>query len=140
MVRCWPRSCTHTRPPGADRCEVVGGSFFDAVPPGGDVYLLKHIIHDWDDARSVGILRRCREAMGPGAVLLVIEMVAPERPDAGDVARRVARMDLQMLVLTPGGRERTEAEFRSLLGEAGFELRATIRTDSRFYFLEAVPA
>ena len=123
----------------ADRCAVVGGSFFESVPTGGDAYLLKQVIHDWDDERSVAILRRCRQAMAPRSVLLLIEMVVPERVEAGAEARRVARMDLQMLVLTPGGRERTVEEFRSLLGGAGFELRAAIRTESPFHILEAAP-
>ena len=123
----------------ADRCAVIGGSFFEFVPTGGDAYVLKYVIHDWDDERSTAILRRCREAMTPGAVLLVIEQVMPERLEAGAAARRVTRMDLQMLVLTPGGRERTEREFRSLLGQAGFDLRAAIPTPSPFRILEASP-
>jgi hypothetical protein len=121
----------------ADRCAVVSGSFFESVPEGGDAYILKYVIHDWDDERAVAVLRRCRDAMAPGAVLLVIEQVVPERLEPGAAARRVTRMDLQMLVLTPGGRERTEREFRSLLGEAGFELRAAVPTAS-FHVLEAV--
>lgn len=122
-----------------DRCAVVGGTFFESVPAGGDAYLLKYVIHDWDDERGAAILRRCREATAPGAVLLLIEQVLPERLEAGTAARRVARLDLQMLVMTPGGRERTEREFRSLLGEAGFELRTVIPTASPFHLLEAVP-
>lgn len=123
----------------ADRCAMVGGSFFDAVPAGGDAYVLKYIIHDWDDERAATILRRCREAMGPGAVLLVIEQVLPEHLEAGAAAQRLARLDLQMLVLTPGGRERTESEFRRLLADAGFELRRVIPTQSPFSILEAAP-
>lgn len=122
-----------------DRCSVVGGSFFDAVPAGGDAYLLKYIVHDWDDERAASILRRCREAMTANAVLLLVEQVLPEHLEAGAVARRVTRLDLQMLVLTPGGRERTEEEFRSLLREAGFELRRVVPTASPFHILEAVP-
>ncbi len=124
----------------ADRCAVVGGSFFDAVPTGGDAYLLKYIIHDWDDERSTAILRRCREAMTPETVLLLVEQVLPERLEAGAVARRVTRLDLQMLVMTPRGRERTEEEFRSLLRGAGFELHDVIPTASPFHILEAAPA
>ncbi len=122
-----------------DRCAVIGGSFFDAVPAGGDAYVLKYIIHDWDDERAIAILQRCREAMATGTVLLLIEQVLPERLEAGPAAQRLARLDLQMLVLTPGGRERTEGEFRSLLQEASFELRAVIPTASPFRILEAVP-
>ena len=124
----------------ADRCEVVGGSFFESVPKSGDAYVLRYVIHDWDEERSVAILRRCREAMAPGAVLLLVEQVVPERLEAVPEARRVTRLDLQMLVLTPGGRERTAEEFRSLLRAAGFELRAVNPTASAFCMLEAVPA
>jgi len=123
----------------ADRCAVVGGSFFDSVPPGGDAYLLKYIIHDWDDERAVAILRRCREAMAPGSVLLLVERVLPDHLEAGPAAQGLARLDLQMLVLTPGGRERTEQQFRSLLEEAGFDLRKVIPTASPLRILEAIP-
>ena len=123
----------------ADRCTVVGGDFFASIPAGADAYLLKYIIHDWDDARATAILRQCRAAMAPGATLLLIEQVLPERLAAGAAAVPAARLDLQMLVLTPGGRERTESAFRHLLGEAGFELRRVIATRSPFRVLEAVP-
>lgn len=123
----------------ADRCTVIGGSFFDTIPPGGDAYLLKYIIHDWDDERAVAILRRCREAMAPDATLLLVEQVLPEHLEAEATARGVAHLDLQMLVMTPGGRERTEGEYRSLLREAGFDLRAVIPTASPFHILEAMP-
>lgn len=122
-----------------DRVKVVGGSFFEAVPEGADAYLLKYIIHDWDDERAVIILRQCRAAMTPDAMLLLIENVLPERLETGAAAVTTARLDLTMLLLTPGGRERTESEFRLLLGEAGFELRRVIATRSPFSFLEAVP-
>jgi len=122
----------------ADRCATVGGSFFDAVPAGGDAYILKYIIHDWDDERATAILRRCHAAMVPGATLLLIEQVLPERLEAGPGVQRGARLDLQMLVLTPGGRERTEREFRALLVDAGFELRRLVPTASPFQILEAV--
>ena len=124
----------------ADRCAVAGGDFFDSVPAGGDAYVLKYIVHDWDDERAVAILRRCREAMGPGAVVLLIEQVLPERLEAGAAAWQAARLDLQMLVLTSGGRERTESGFRRLLADAGFELRRVIPTQSPFSILEGTPA
>jgi O-methyltransferase domain len=123
----------------ADRCKVVGGNFFESVPTGGDAYILKYIIHDWDDERVMAILTQCRKAMGPGATLLIIEQVLPERLEAGDVAWQSARLDLQMLVLTSGGRERTEPEFRQLLADAGFELRRVFPTQSPFSILEAEP-
>jgi DNA-binding transcriptional ArsR family regulator len=123
----------------ADRCVVIGGTFFDSVPAGGDAYLLRYIIHDWDAERAVAILRHCREAMVPGSVLLLIEQVLPEHPEPGPAAQRLARLDLQMLVLTPGGRERTVEEFRSLLREAGFDLQQVISTASSFQILESIP-
>lgn len=123
----------------ADRCAVVGGSFFESVPAGGDAYVLKYVIHDWDDDRARALLRRCREAMDREAVLLVIEQVMPQRLEPGPEAHRITRLDLQMLVMTPGGRERTEQEFRSLLKEAAFELRGVTATASPFHVLEAFP-
>jgi hypothetical protein len=123
----------------ADRVKVVGGSFFEAVPKGADAYLLKYIIHDWDDERALAILRQCRAAMAPDATLLLIEHVLPERLETGAAAVATARLDLTMLLLTPRGRERTESAFRRLLGEAGFELRRVIATRSPLSFLEAVP-
>jgi hypothetical protein len=122
----------------ADRCTVVGGDFFVSVPAGADAYILKYIIHDWDDERSVTILTRCRAAMAIGATLLLIEQVLPERLEVGAAALPAARLDLQMLVLTPGGRERTESEFRRLLADAGFELCTVVPTASPFHILEAV--
>jgi len=124
----------------ADRCAMVGGNFFESVPAGGDAYLLKYVIHDWDDERAAAILRRCREATAPGAMLLLVEQMLPERSEPNEVTQRVARLDLQMLVMTPGGRERSERGFRSLLKQSGFELKAVIPTKSAFYILEAVSA
>ena len=113
-----------------DRCTVVRGDFFTSVPPGADAYILKYIIHDWDDERAAVILRRCCEAMRPGATLLLIEHVLPEQWNAGSSAMAVARLDLHMLAMTPGGRERTESDFRHLLAESGFNLRRVIETGS----------
>ena len=69
----------------ADRCAIVGGDFFESVPAGANAYILKYIIHDWNDERSVAILTRCREAMGSESVLLLIEQVLPEHLEAGAV-------------------------------------------------------
>ncbi|MHB8577389.1 MAG: methyltransferase [Dehalococcoidia bacterium] len=121
----------------ADRCMIVGGDFFTAVPAGADVYLLKYIIHDWDDERALSILRRCRAAMDVGATLLLIEQLLPERFETGKAAVPAARVDLLMLVLSPGGRERTVAQFRGLLAAAGFALQQVIPTGSPFFILEA---
>ena len=122
-----------------DRCTVVGGDFFTSVPAGADAYILKYIIHDWDDERAIAILRRCRAAMGAGATLLLIEHVLPEHWEEGASAVPAARLDLHMLVMTPGGRERTASDFRSLLAESGFELQRVSPTRLPFSILEGRP-
>ncbi|WP_049570340.1 methyltransferase [Nonomuraea sp. SBT364] len=101
----------------AERCTVEAGDFFAGVP-GGDLMLLKGILHDWDDRRCATLLRRCREAIHPGGRLLVIEPVMPARLDAPDAAGAVMS-DIAMLVYT-GGRERDRAEFGDLLAAGGF--------------------
>ena len=119
----------------ADRCECVGGDFFKAVAAGGDVYLLVSILHDWDDERCLAILKNCRLAMSNRAKLLIAEMVIPfgTEPSFAKV------FDVYMLVLTSGGRERTEAEFQKLLVEAGFHLAGVVPTKSTVSIIEAVP-
>ena len=101
------------------RCEVVGGSFFDGVPRGADAYLLRAILHDWDDERSITILKSVRKAAAKDAVLLIVERVLPEKAEAGNAVDSYL-LDLEMLVNTPGGRERSESEFREILNAAGF--------------------
>ncbi|WP_233621864.1 methyltransferase [Amycolatopsis sp. WAC 04182] len=101
----------------ADRCEVVGGDFFAAVPGGADVYLLAQILHDWSDEDAVLILRRIREAIPPHGRLLILEQIIPD----DDRPHPEKLLDLHMLVLL-GGRERGEAEWRGLLVEGGFDL------------------
>ena len=115
------------------RCEVRGGDFFEAVPPGGDIYLLKAILVDWKDADALRILRNCRTAITPEGKLLVIEMVLPDdnRPSPAQL------LDLNMLVMT-GGQERTAGEYGALLEQAGFRLDRIIPTSSPFQVLEAV--
>ena len=117
------------------RCALVEGDFFASVPSGGNVYLLKKVIHDWDDAEARSILSRCRAAMSGGGVLLLIELVIPpgNEPSFGKL------LDLHMLV-SPGGRERTRAEYRDLLASAGFALGRLIPTASPVSIMEAVPA
>src|SRR5262245_1921817 len=105
------------------RCQAVGGNFFESIPPGGDAYLLKWILHDWDDGASVAILRLCRGAMKPDSRLLVVEHVVG-RPNESPAGKLV---DLNMLVIT-GGRERTRNEFAALFGEAGFALASVTPT------------
>lgn len=102
-----------------DRCRIAGGSFFDSVPAEGDVYILQYILHDWDDSRCATILRNCRAAMRPSSVLLVAENIVPEGARPPDF---VTMLDLHMMVML-GGRERTLAEYRSLLRSTGLELQ-----------------
>jgi hypothetical protein len=107
----------------ADHCEVVGGSFFESVPAGGDAYLLKAILHDWEDDDAVRILRSCRAAIAEGGAVLVVERelgAANENPDA-------KLSDLNMMV-GPGGRERTREQFAELLCAGGFALDRVVPT------------
>ena len=122
----------------ADRCEIVGGDFFKAVPGGGDAYLLKHVIHDWNDDRAGEILRTCRRAMGAEAKLLILEGVYPPRIDQSDESRGAAANDVNMLVCT-GGRQRSEAEFRNLYEAAGFSLTRILPTETPVKVIEGVP-
>lgn len=117
----------------SDRCERVTGDFFKSVTEGGDAYIMKWIIHDWDDEKSTAILKNIHRAMNPDGKLLIIEMVVTEgnQPDLSKL------VDLNMLVMT-GGRERTKAEFESLLSGAGFRLTRVIQTASPFAVIEAV--
>jgi SAM-dependent methyltransferase len=123
----------------ADRCEVVGGDMFASVPQGGDIYLLSHIVHDWEDAPARQILQSCRRVMRPEARLLVVDLVLPERvkPDprvAGDML-----FDLMMMVAM-GGRERTAGELEALLGSAGLQLQRVLPLPIPDKLAEAVPA
>ena len=118
-----------------DRCEVVSGSFFSTVPEGGDAYLLKSIIHDWEDEESVQILSVCRAAMAPGAVLLLIErdLGPPNENPAAKLS------DLNMLVM-PGGRERTDEEYSELFRRAGLRHKTTTLAATGHALIEAVGA
>ena len=119
----------------ADRVTIQQGSFFEAVPMGGDCYLLSHVIHDWSEEACLTILGRCRKAIKPDGRLLIVEMVLP----AGDTPHPGKVLDMVMLVF-PGGQERTEAEYASLLGRAGFRLNQVVPTASAVSIVEAVPA
>jgi len=120
-----------------DRCDVLGGDFFREVPGGGDAYILKHVIHDWDDERAKAILESCRRAMDPASKLLIVEGVYPPRIDASDESRGAASNDVNMLVCT-GGRQRSEDEFRSLFHAAGLRLTRIIPTPARVGVIEGV--
>ena len=115
-----------------DRCEIVAGSFFASVPEGADAYVLKWIIHDWEDEESVAILRTCRAAMGTDAVVLLIERDLGQ-PNEDPVAKLA---DLNMLVM-PGGRERTLDEYAALFGAADLRLVAAHPTTSGYLVIEA---
>jgi hypothetical protein len=119
------------------RSEVIAGDFFQTLPAGSGAYILKHILHDWDDDRCKTILETCRRAIEPSGTLLVIEMVIPttDEPSFGKM------LDVEMLVTAPGGRERTEAEYRALFAAAGFSLTRTVAAaPTPLSILEATPA
>jgi hypothetical protein len=119
----------------ADRCEIVAGSFFDEVPAGADAYLLKAIVHDWDDEEALRILRACRAAIAAEGALLVVEReLGP--PNASPDAKF---SDLNMMV-GPGGRERTREDFAALLAAAGFALERAIPTAIGLSVFEGRPA
>src|SRR5258708_37413365 len=107
--------------PISQRCEIIGGDFFKEIPGGADAYMLKGIIHDWNDEAALQILKNCRRAIHPDGRLLVVDAVLTRSTDPAS-----ALMDMLMMVLT-SGRERTESEFRSLLQEAGFSMVQVIR-------------
>ena len=119
----------------ADRCETVSGDFFKSVPAGGDAYVMKWIIHDWDDQKAVTILRNCRNEMQPNGKLILVDCVVPETNEP----HFSKFIDLNMLVMT-GGKERTEEEFEELLADAGFKLLRVIPTDVPTSIVEAEPA
>lgn len=120
----------------ADRFEFIAGDFFESVPCGADAYLLKSVIHDWNDERSIAILRNCRAAMHRDARLLLVEVIMPEEVGVSPLDAMIAGTDLNMLVNT-GGRERTEAGYRELLGTAGFRVAHVVSTPAAFSILDA---
>jgi hypothetical protein len=119
----------------ADRCEIVGGDFFQAVPEGADAYLMRVVIHDWNDEDALKILKSCRRAIPAHGKLLLVESVLkpPNQPDPGRFN------DLVMLVMAPGGRERTETEFADLLRKAGFSLTRVIPATGLTSIIESQP-
>ena len=121
-----------------DRCEIVGGSFLESVPPGASVYVMKSIIHDWEEPAVSAILERCRAAIGDsGAPLLLVERVLSEK--IGPEALDGLLSDLDMLA-NPGGQERTDVEYGALLQRAGFKLERIIPTLTPFQIMESFPA
>lgn len=118
----------------AKRCEIISGNYFESVPQDADTYMLKRVIHGWDDERAVALLKSCHRAMPEKGKLLLIDMVIPSgnEPFLGKL------VDLHMLLVRTGY-ERTEAEFRKLLDMAGFKLTKIIPTKSPLSFMEAIP-
>ncbi len=112
----------------------MAGDFFESVPSGADAYFLRHIIHDWDDEKALRILENVRRAMGEEGRVLVVESVIPpgNEPCFGKL------LDLTMLVI-PGGQERTEDEYRTLFGKAGFRLSRIVPTQAEVSVIEGVP-
>ncbi|RJP74654.1 MAG: methyltransferase [Candidatus Abyssobacteria bacterium SURF_17] len=116
------------------QCQIVGGDFFASVPTGVDAYVLRHIIHDWNDDDAVAILRNCREAMNPEGRVLVVEIVIPP----GNEPCFGKWLDLMMLVV--GGRERTEEQYRRLFAEAGLKLSRIVPTAAEISVIEGIRA
>lgn len=117
------------------RCESIGGNFFQSIPPGVDAYLLRHIIHDWDDDQATLILRNIREVMRNDSRVLIVETIVPR----GNDPAFVKLLDLNMLVL-PGGLERTEDQYRNLLASAGLTLNRIVPTSGGVDVIEGRPA
>jgi ubiquinone/menaquinone biosynthesis C-methylase UbiE len=118
------------------RCEFAAGDFFESIPAGADVYMLKSVIHDWPDDRAITILQACRRAMRPNAKLLLVERMMPERLTASAQSESIARSDLHMLVAL-GAQERTPAEFEVLLRAAGLATLRLIDTGGDYQIIEA---
>ncbi len=119
----------------ADRCEFVAGSFFDDPLPAAGAYIIKSVIHDWDDEHGVAILRRIHAAMDAAARLLVVEPIVPERVGTSPLDGMLAHTDLNMLVVT-GGRERTEREYRALIERAGLRVTQVVPTPAAMSIIE----
>ena len=118
-----------------ERCEAVAGDFFHSVPAGHDAYVLSHIVHDWDEDHAVTILRNCRDAMGDGSRLLLVESVVPP----GDAPHPAKILDMVMLAFTEG-MERSEEQYAELVARAGLRLARVIPTASPVSVIEAFAA
>lgn len=122
----------------ADRANFVAGDFFELVPTGYDCYLLKYIIHDWNDSDAVQILRSCAAAARPNAHIILLERVLPDVLEESRAHQAIMQIDLAMM--TTGGKERTIGEYRQLLASAGLEMTAVTATASPCSLIQAVPA
>lgn len=118
----------------ADRCSVIEGNFFESVPAGADAYLFRHIVHDWTDEQSIQILGHCRKVIPANGKLLIVDCVVP----AGNTPSLSKEYDITMLTF-PGGQERTEAQFSSLLRASGFELTSITPTPTMISVVEGTP-
>lgn len=127
-----PAAATFARASQASRVRLVAGNFLDSVPDGADAIVLKHIVHDWNDEHCARLLGHCRRSLPRGGRLLVVEAVLSDEPE-GSFTKF---LDLEMLVVTPGGRERSLEEFERLLDRAGFELGAVLPTKSPVSVIE----
>jgi hypothetical protein len=119
----------------ADRVKLVGGSFFESVPSGYDVYMMRGILHDWDDARSVTILQTVKKAMSPTSKLLVIEMVIEDNDDPYPGKM----LDIEMMAITSEGRERSAQQYAALFEKAGLKFSRVIPTSSMYSIVEGLP-
>jgi SAM-dependent methyltransferase len=117
------------------RCEAIGGDFFKAVPAGHDTYVIKNVLHDWPDDEAVALLTQIARAMTPGGKLLIIEQIVT--PPGSKKLNLAKIIDMIMLCLTEGGRERTEVEYREILQRAGFRFERVVATGSQVDVLEA---
>lgn len=117
-----------------ERCSLVAGDFFESVPSGGDAYILRYILHNWDDEQAIAILKNCHRALVENGKILVIEQVIPpgNEPFIGKL------LDLHMLVLFPGGCERTEQEYRALFEASGFQLTKIVPTKANVSVIEGI--
>lgn len=129
-------AATFTRAGVTGRVTIESGDFFESLPEGADAIIMKHIIHDWDDHSATTILQSCHRALGPKGKLLIADAVVP----TGNTPHFGKLLDLEMLALTPRGRERTQAEFTSLLRGAGFRMTRVVPTASPLSIVEAVTA
>ena len=120
----------------ADRCELIAGNCLESMASGGDAYILMFVVHNWDDEGAVKLLKNCHQAMAENGKLTIIEMIMPKgnEPFVGKL------VDLESLLSTPGGYERTEAQYRSILEAAGFKVTNIIPTKTANSIIEAVRA
>jgi hypothetical protein len=119
-----------------DRCRARAGDFFKSIPAGFDIYVLRNVLHDWNDEQALAIVKACRKAMRAGSRLLVVQRLMPERIDRSPVTDSLVLADLQSMVVK-GGRERTEAEYTSLLASGGLQVSRVVRLGQLRSIIEA---